>query len=345
MKKLFFPLLLCLMAISCTKQQGDFRLALQLTDVPDTLVVITSDDSELGFAVDSLILNNGKAEYTLSIDELTPLYVIDPAALFGMGNFMCNLPALPGENVKIKGNADDITFSGSKFYKGYSDLFDMVNTATDAQDLEQMTEQFINEHKNQEIAAYAIAEVMAKVNPAKAIEMADEIKPEIRNGRLGSYIDEAIERAQEDVETQAKAESVQAPGALAPDFELTDNHGKTLRLSDLRGQYVVLDFWGSWCKWCIKGIPQMKEYYTKYKGKFEIIGIDNRDEKGEWLEALQEYDMPWLHVYNPDESTLCDDYAIEGFPTKIIIDPDGYVVKTIVGEDPEFYDILDQLFQ
>ena len=64
---------------------------------------------------------------------------------------------------------------------------------------------------------------------------------------------------------------------LAPDFELPDLQGNPLKLSSLRGKYVVLDFWGSWCVWCIRGIPAMKEAYTKHKDKMEILGIDCRD--------------------------------------------------------------------
>ena len=68
----------------------------------------------------------------------------------------------------------------------------------------------------------------------------------------------------------------QAP-AKAPDFTLSDINGKSLSLSSMRGKVVVLDFWGSWCVWCIRGIPDMKKYYEKYKGKFEIIGMDCGD--------------------------------------------------------------------
>ena len=54
---------------------------------------------------------------------------------------------------------------------------------------------------------------------------------------------------------------------MAPDFTLNDIDGNPLSLSSLRGKYVVLDFWGSWCVWCIKGMPEMKKYYAKYKDK------------------------------------------------------------------------------
>ena len=132
----------------------------------------------------------------------------------------------------------------------------------------------------------------------------------------------------------------------APDFTLNDLNGKPLTLSSLRGKYVILDFWGSWCGWCIKGIPQMKEFYQKYAGKFEILGIDCNDPEEKWKAAVEKYELPWLHVYNPrGDSKVLEQYEIQGFPTKIIVGPDGKIVKTIIGEDPAFYAFLDELFK
>lgn len=131
----------------------------------------------------------------------------------------------------------------------------------------------------------------------------------------------------------------------APDFTLNDINGKPLSLSSLRGKYVVLDFWGSWCVWCIKGMPEMKKYYQKYQGKFEILGIDCNDSEEEWKAAVNKYELPWLHVYNSEKSGVLGQYGIQGFPTKVIISPEGNIVKTVIGEDPAFYAYLDQLFQ
>ena len=89
----------------------------------------------------------------------------------------------------------------------------------------------------------------------------------------------------------------------------------------------------------------MKEYYAKYKDKFEILGIDCNDTEVKWKDAVKKHELPWLHVYCPKESTLLSDYGITGFPTKIIIGPDGKIFKTIIGEDPSFYTLLDDLFK
>ena len=150
-------------------------------------------------------------------------------------------------------------------------------------------------------------------------------------------------KAQVAVETE---QTITADADLAPDFELPDLQGNPLKLSSLRGKYVVLDFWGSWCIWCIRGIPSMKEAYAKYKDKMEILGVDCRDSEKKWKAAVDEYQLPWLQVRCPDKQLqmLAEQYNIEGFPTKVVLDPEGKIAKVIVGEDPDFYTYLDEIF-
>ena len=130
---------------------------------------------------------------------------------------------------------------------------------------------------------------------------------------------------------------------MAKDFTLKDINGNDLSLSNLRGKYVVLDFWGSWCGWCMKGLPDMKAAYEKHKDHLEILGIDCNEPELIWKKTVEENAIPWLHVYNPDDSQVLADYGIEGFPTKVVIDPEGRILKTVVGETPEFYTYLDNL--
>jgi hypothetical protein len=90
----------------------------------------------------------------------------------------------------------------------------------------------------------------------------------------------------------------------------------------------------------------MKEAYTKYKDKMEILGVDCRVTEEAWKAAVDEHQLPWLQVRCPDDKlqALSNQYNIEGFPTKIVIDPEGKLVKVVVGEDPAFYTFLDELF-
>ena len=128
-------------------------------------------------------------------------------------------------------------------------------------------------------------------------------------------------------EEQAAGEVAEAAADLAPDFELPALQGNTLKLSSLRGKYVVLDFWGS-------------------KDKMEILGVDCRDTEERWKAAVEQNELPWLQVRCDDEAlqTIGQLYHLQGFPTKVVIDPEGKLVKVVVGEDPQFYTFLDELF-
>jgi thiol-disulfide isomerase/thioredoxin len=154
-----------------------------------------------------------------------------------------------------------------------------------------------------------------------------------------------VQTAEPQPQTEVAAEQNQAPEA--PDFTLNDINGKSLTLSSLRGKYVVLDFWGSWCIWCIKGMPKMKEYYAKYADKLEILGVDCNDTVEKWKAAVAKHEIPWLHVYWDKEKgdNPVELYAVSGFPTKVVIDPEGRIAKVVVGESPAFYDYLDEVLK
>ena len=174
-------------------------------------------------------------------------------------------------------------------------------------------------------------------------ELLGLLSENVKNGRMKAYYQYFIDMAKKRAEADEKAKKLQASGIDAPDFTLNDINGKPFTFSSLRGKYVVIDFWGSWCGWCIKGMPKMKEYYEKYKGKFEILGVDCNDTEAKWKAAVEKHQLPWIHVYNPKGSDVLGKYAIQGFPTKIVVGPDGKIVKTIVGEDPAFYTLLDEV--
>jgi hypothetical protein len=90
----------------------------------------------------------------------------------------------------------------------------------------------------------------------------------------------------------------------------------------------------------------MKEAYAKYKDKMEILGVDCRDTEEKWKAAVEQHELPWLQVRCDDEAMqkIGQLYNLEGFPTKVVIDPEGKLLKVVVGEDPQFYTFLDELF-
>lgn len=100
------------------------------------------------------------------------------------------------------------------------------------------------------------------------------------------------------------------PGQFAPDFTLLKPDSSTFTLSSLRGKYVLLDFWASWCVPCRKAIPHWKELYAKYQPKgFEILGITNDSRWKDWFKALEEEKMPWLQV--------ADEFPLKNMPSRV----------------------------
>ena len=289
------------------------------------------------------------------------------------------LPAIPGETLVVekisKGKAQ---FSGSQFYQDYSEALKSTEKAERAvkrferklglrmmmgasedevkedlkttypalvQEYVDAVMEYVKAHPDQDASAALIAKLPEDVDYIEAAVAL--LTDRVRNGVAATLYQPNLKLAKDRANEEALRHALE--GSTAPDFTLNDINGKPLALSSLRGKWVVVDFWGSWCGWCIKGIPQMKEYYAKYGDKLEILGVDCNDTVEKWKGAVEKHELPWLHVYCDMEDENSDDplelYSVRGFPTKVVVDPEGKVAKIFVGEDPAFYDLLDEVLK
>jgi len=122
------------------------------------------------------------------------------------------------------------------------------------------------------------------------------------------------------------------PGNQAPDFKALKRDSSDFQLSSLRGKYVLLDFWASWCVPCRQAIPHWKEAYKTYNDKgLEIVGVTNDSRWPDWFKALDQEKMPWIQVADDfpiknSPARIATLYDIPSLPTYVLLDKEGKII-------------------
>lgn len=122
-----------------------------------------------------------------------------------------------------------------------------------------------------------------------------------------------------------------AVGATAPDFTQNTPDGKPLKLSSLRGQYVLIDFWASWCGPCRQENPNVVKAYIAYKDKgFTVLGVSLDRENGReaWLKAIEKDGLAWYQVSDLKfwQNDVAKEYGVQSIPQNFLLDPSGKIV-------------------
>jgi peroxiredoxin len=172
-----------------------------------------------------------------------------------------------------------------------------------------------------------IADYGLKSYPIATIDtLYAQLTPKVKKSALGKDLAEQI--------VALKRVNI---GGTAPDITLADTAGNTISLASLRGKYVLLDFWASWCGPCRKEFPNVKAIYDEYRDKgFEIYAVSLDDKRGLWTNAIVKNELGWLHVSSLEgwKCPVAKLYNVTGIPKMYLLDKDGVIVaQDLRGEE------------
>ncbi len=125
----------------------------------------------------------------------------------------------------------------------------------------------------------------------------------------------------------AKLEKL-TPGNPAPEFSYPDKEGNMVHLDDLKGQYVYLDIWATWCGPCVGEIPNLKKLHKKYGDEIAFVSVSVDPRKKDWEKFVEKRNLEGYQLYSGKnfDSEIIHDYMVKGIPRFVMIDPEGKII-------------------
>ncbi len=346
MKKLIYFAAIIAVVFACKPTGYKIEGTITQPDLNGKYVFVKERINRIWTTIDSVKVENGKFTFEGVCDSTRVVFVacelpdgekIREPFVFENGNITIDINnqkvAIGGTEqndllqnyLKLK---NDIDAKAEEVYKNYND-----SAATPAEKLAfeaKMTDlekqnvandlKFASENVNTVVGVYVFGSSFYGMSVEEKEQIVSLMTPETKAIPRMAEIIAAI-----DVEKQT------AKGQKFIDIISTDLHGEKLALSSLVGKtdFVLVDFWASWCGPCMQSLPELKTLYAKHKGeKLEILGVSLDDDTLAWKETVNEQKINWKHISDLQgwKNAGAGLYAVRSIPATVLIDKNGVIL-------------------